>query len=261
MDLYTWVISVRTSAIPELAGSFSRIHQLPRLEAIKLTFFPIDIYELDCDVEGRNSLQASIITALAASFSIRAPTGLISLSLHNLRTSGGTLILPLPFQTALETLRCFQLSVVYDYGNNGNTTFSNWLDFWCIFFPHAILFPMEQSLTELTLHNDRFIGGSSGLCFTGLNFLRLCTLSLSRIVFEPSVGVESFILRHAATIVQLELIACRLSIDDNEDRFPYPSSSWSPPLSPPTHHKAKESCLGPAYWGRIWDSRPHRTAH
>ena len=253
MTLYTWATLVRTSAIPELADSFSRIHQLPRLEAIKLTFFPVDTHdsELDWDVEGRYTLQASILTALAASFSIRAPTGLISLSLHNLRTYGGALALPLSFQTVLETLRCFQLSVVYAHGN---TAFFNWLDFWRI-FPHAVLSPMEQSLTRLTLHNDRLIGASSGLCFTGINFPHLCTLSLSRIVFEPSVGVESFILRHAATIARLELIACRLSIiDGNEDRLPSPSSSLSSPLSPPTLHKAEESILRPAYWGRIWHS-------
>lgn len=77
---------VRTGATHELGSSFSRIHQLPLLETINLKFFRAHGHQLDSNNEGRLTLQASILGALAASFSFRAPPKLIPLSPHNLST-------------------------------------------------------------------------------------------------------------------------------------------------------------------------------
>lgn len=74
-------MSVRTDAIGELASSFARIHKLPQLETIKLKFSPVYVNEMDSDGEDRLPLQASILGALAASFSVRAPYRLTSLTL------------------------------------------------------------------------------------------------------------------------------------------------------------------------------------
>jgi len=236
----------RTSAIPELSSSFSRIYQLPLLENINLTFFPFDTHERDSDIRGPLALQASILDALANSFSIRAPPKLISLSLHNLRASGSTpLDLP-PFQTVMKTLRRIQLFVLFDFNPHQVTAFNRWLHFWGTVFPRVVFSPMRRSLTELILRNNRFLGASSGLSLSGLHFPQLCALSLCKIVFEPSVGVEPFILRHTTTLLRLELISCRLPVNHDNEMFVSPSGS--PPES------TNELNFRPLYWARIWDS-------
>jgi hypothetical protein len=68
-------------------------------------------------------------------------------------------------------------------------------------------------------------------------------ISLHKLVFEPSVGLESFILEHAVTLTRLELVACKLPIYD--DGF-VPSST--------TLARDGESSPRPTYWEHIWDS-------
>ena len=251
--------SVRTLAIPQLFSSFSRIHQLPLLESINLTFFPFDdTHESWSESRICLSLQASIIGALAVSFSIspplRPPSKLISLSLHNLRTSDLSPLSSLPFQTVLKTLRRFQLSVLLDFNTHEVMPFNRWLQFWGNVFPNVILSPMQHSLTELTLHNKKLLGASSELSLSGLHFPHLCALSLGRLVFEPSVGVERFILQHAPTLSRLELISCRLLMDHDNEM--YISTSRSILSSPPSFTILTGNEFGPRliHWARIWDS-------
>jgi len=103
-------------------------------------------------------------------------------------------------------------------------------------------------LTHLTLHTEIFVGASSGLSFHALHFPHLCTLSLRKLVFEPSVGVEHFILRHAATLSRLELIMCGLPIDPDTEMLIYSSRSRSTTLT------RDKSGLEPLHWERIWDN-------
>ncbi|KAH9022797.1 hypothetical protein EDB84DRAFT_488823 [Lactarius hengduanensis] len=220
---------VRSSAVHELASSFSRFHQLPRLETINLTFYPSYGNRLD---GGGLALQSSVLGALASSFSVRAPK-LMSLSLHNLRASDLPPLESPSFQTVLTTLRRFQLSVLFD-------GFERWCNFWGTLCPRMILAPMQHSLTELTLHSDANVGAFSGLSFAGLHFPRLCALSLRMVIFDPSVGAKQFILRHATTLVRLELLVCKLPVDP--DMFLTP---------PPTAHARDES--GYCRWEHIWD--------
>ena len=77
-----------------------------------------------------------------------------------------------------------------------------------------VFVPTQQTLTELTLHSKMNVGASSGLPLASLSFPCLRALSLRNVVFEPSAGIENFILRHAATLTRLELLTCKLAIND-----------------------------------------------
>jgi hypothetical protein len=237
VDLWR-VTPVRTSAVHELASSFSRIHQLPRLETINLTFYPTNNYQLDSDSGGRLALQKSILDALEASFSIRAPPNLTFLSLHNLRTSDLHPLESPSFQTVLTNLQRLQLSVLFDPAPDPFTFSVRWCHFWSTFLPRMILAPTQHTLRELTLHSDEHVGASSGLSLAGLHFPHLCALSLLMLVFEPSVGVEDFVLRHAATLARLEFLACKLIIRAG---------------TPPFLAQDEKSSTGPDGWDCIWD--------
>ena len=123
-------------------------------------------------------LQVSILGALEASFSIRMPPTLTSLSLHNLRTWDLSPLDSPPFQTALTTLQHLQLSMVYDNAPDLDTALEGWSYCWSTHCTRMVLGPTQHSLTELTLHNDRLVGASVGLSFARLHFPRLCVLSL-----------------------------------------------------------------------------------
>ncbi|KAH9059849.1 hypothetical protein EDB87DRAFT_1619816 [Lactarius vividus] len=221
------LMHVRDGTIDELANSFSRVHQLPRLETINLTFYPRHGNRLHRDCL---ALQSSVLSALVSSFGVYAPN-LKSLSLHNLRTSHLSPLESPSFQTVLTTLQHFQL---FD-PLSPSTVDDSWSHFWGTFRPRMLI-PMQQSLTELTVHSSVHVGAFAGLSFDGLHFPRLWALSLGRVVFDTSVDAQNFILRHAATITRLELLMCRL------------------PISPDALTLAQNK-LGsePDSWGCIWD--------
>ncbi|KAH9016676.1 hypothetical protein EDB83DRAFT_228695 [Lactarius deliciosus] len=231
-----------TSAVHELASSFYRLHQLPWLKTISLTFYPDDRQRSGLDSRALAHqdpvLQTSILGALATSFNGRAPE-LTSLSLHNLRTSDLSLLESPSFQTTLTTLLRLQLSVLLGRspGSDRDLKLERWCNFWGTLCPRMVLTPTQHSLTELTLHSDTYVGALCGLSFAGLHFPRLCALSLRMVVFEPSVGATQFILRHAATLARLELLLCKL-LDT------YPSTA---------HARDEESSPEPHYWEYIWD--------
>ena len=238
VHLRWWVTSVRTSAIHELASSFSRIHRLPRLETINLTFCSAHNNQFDFNGGGHLALQTSILGALEASFGICAPPRLMSLSLHNLRFWDLSPLECPSFQTVLTNLRHLQLSVAFDSALDPHAFSARWCHFWSTLLPRIILAPTQHTLAELTLHSDEYVGASSGLSLAGLHFPHLCALSLLRLVFEPSVGVEDFVLRHAPTLARLEFLACKL---------PTPFSL----SSPYTSFAQGETALGG--WCRLWD--------
>ncbi len=109
-----------------------------------------------------------------------------------------------------------------------------------------ILAPAQHALTELILHSDVYVGASSRLSLAALHFPHLCALSLRRLVFEPSAGIEPFVLRHAATLTRLELLTCKLPTRAGTLLSPSPSQSI-------TLARDEESSFGPACWERIWD--------
>ncbi|KAH9022808.1 hypothetical protein EDB84DRAFT_1618436 [Lactarius hengduanensis] len=229
--------------ITTLSLSFSRIHQLSRLETIKLTFYPLYDNRLSFDGQSRLAVQASILGALTASFSVRAPPGLTSLSLDNLRIWELSPLESPSFQTVLTTLRRLLLSVLSDRAPDAVAFDARWCHFWGTLCPRMILAPTQHTLTDLTLHSDAPVGALSGLSLAGLHFPLLCALSIRGLVFEPSIGVEPFVLRHVATLVQLEVLACKLPnpVDLSLTSFQSLSTALSRDES------------GPDGWDRIWD--------
>ncbi|KAH9008654.1 hypothetical protein EDB85DRAFT_2283598 [Lactarius pseudohatsudake] len=229
------VTSVNPNIIHELADSFSLVHQLPRLETINLTFCPVSDDSLDPNGGGRLALQASILDALAASFSVRAPPNLTSLSLRNLRILDHLPLESPSFQTFLTPLRRLELSVFINRGLEPETFPASWCHFWSTTFPRMVPAPTHNSLTELALHGGTPVGASAGLSLAALHFPRLCALSLRDLVFEPSVAVEPFVLRHAATLARLEILWCAL------------------PTGTDTHLSLSGSEESSPCWERIWD--------
>ena len=231
------LITVRSDAIQELEKSFSRIHRLSRLETIDFTFYPINDCWAISDGGSRIDLQMTILGALATSFRDCIPSKLTSLSLQNLRTLDLPSFESPSFQNLLKTLQHFQLSVLSDIPPNDRTfrvVPSGWSHFWGTVCPRMVLAPMQHALRELTLHSNAFVGASSGTSLTGLHFPHLHALSLRSLVFEPSIGVEPFILRHANSLAKLELLSCKLPT--------YTGVTWIP--SPPP----SDQC-----WDSIWN--------
>ncbi|KAH9173962.1 hypothetical protein EDB89DRAFT_1904911 [Lactarius sanguifluus] len=208
---------IRANAIRELANSFSRVHQLPRLETLSLTFNPLYDNQLGSDGQGRLAVQASILRVLATSFGVRAPK-LTSLSLDNLRIWEFPPLESPSFQTVLTTLRRLLLSVLSDRSTGVSWFNDLWVHFWGTLCPHMILAPTQQTLTELTLHSDAPVGASSALSLSGLHFPLLCVLSL-------------------------EVLACKL---------PALPLSYSQSISTAV---ARDEGLssGPGGWDRIWN--------
>ncbi|KAH9022812.1 ankyrin repeat-containing domain protein [Lactarius hengduanensis] len=149
-------------------------------------------------------------------------------------------------QTVLTTLRRLLLSVLSDSSIGASWSNVCWVHFWGTLCPHMILAPTQQALTELTLHSDAPVGASSGLSLAGLYFPLLCVFSVRGLVFELSVEVETFVLRHAATLAQLEVLACKLPTPAN---LPL---SYSQSISTAL---ARDEGLssGPGGWDWIWD--------
>lgn len=234
-------VSVRTEVIHELASLFSRIHKLPGLETVNLTFYPC--YDSRMESDGL-TLQASILGALAASFRVHVPPKLTSFSMHNLRVWNLSPLDSRRFKAFLTTLRRLQLSVLFDSVPDPETFPSRWGHFWRTLFPRIIA-PTQHTLTELTLHSDEHLGASSGLSLAALHFPHLCTLSMRKLVFEPSVGVVPFVLRHAPTLAHLELLECKMPIHRDAHLLP-----WTPP---PPSATALSLNNGSCCWYHIWD--------
>ncbi|KAH9022091.1 hypothetical protein EDB83DRAFT_89812 [Lactarius deliciosus] len=232
---------VNDDAVDELANSFSRVYQLPRLETINLMFYPRYGTQLGNQLDGGHpALQSSVLSALVSSFSVCTPN-LTSLFLHNLCTSDLSPLESPSFQTILTTLRRFQLSPLFNPPNSV-TVDDSWSYFWGTLCPR-MLTPMQYSLTELTLHSNVHVGALAGLSFDGLHFPRLCAVSLGRIVFDTPVGAQDFILRHAATLARLELLMCKLPIT----LTPSISSSIVATVT------VNDPSSDPYNWARVWD--------
>ena len=232
--------------VRNMGSSLSRIHQLPRLETINLTFHPIYGVYGGTDLGQRPAtVQESIFRALAASFDVRAPSELTSLSLHNLRTLDPPALEIIPYHTILPTLRRLHLSVLADRDPDTSKHPAHWRYFWRTLFSPIPAVPIHTqfALTELTLHSREYVGAPSGLSIRELHFPRLSMLSLGKIVFDLTLGAEVFILRHAGTLSRLELLDCKVLMSKN--------TSLSPPSSTAITTGME---LSPSpYWDRIWD--------
>ena len=239
-------MSAITGAINKLASSFSRIHQLPRLEAINLQFTEIR-YQTLFNGEAHRSLQASLLGALADSFHVHVPSKLMSLYLLNLRTFGPHPLETLQSQTILTTSRRLKLSVVFEL-NYPDVPVPFYLlnNFWGSLSLRMIPVQMQVILTDLVLHSDGLFGTTSTLSFSELHFPCLSKLSLRDIVFTTtSPGAEDFILRHSTTLTLLELFTCKVLMSNNASLLL--SQSESTNLAMDVEWRRRP------YWDRIWD--------
>ena len=232
-------------AIDELASSFSRVHQFPRLEAINLQFS--HVHKKNFGSEDCLSLQASLLGALANSFRAHVPSKLMSLSLLNLRASDPHPLETLPLQTILTTLRCLKLSAVLsNYHPDVPGSLDPWNNFWDSLSLRMIPVPMQVILTDLTLHSDIPVGTDSALSLRELHFPCLATLSLRNIIFTTTYpGAEDFILRHSTTLTLLELLTCKVLISHNLVSLLSSSESTTLPMDMEWRHRP--------FWDRIWD--------
>lgn len=155
------MISVSSEAINELARTFFRIPQLPQLETINLKFNPVDDNQTNSDGEDRLSLQSSTLGILHASFSVRGPSKLKSLSLLNIRASNPSPLEILQLQNIFPSLQCLQLSAVSDKAPNSDTFRNRWRYFWRTLRSCMVPIQTQIILTELTLHSDRLLVAST----------------------------------------------------------------------------------------------------
>ncbi|KAI0259354.1 hypothetical protein BC834DRAFT_634556 [Gloeopeniophorella convolvens] len=200
---------VRTSTIDALYDAFSAIYNLPLLETVSLTFFQSYGYWRGSDIPGHRKLQASVLDALALSFT-RSQPNLKSLHLHNLHiTHLGPLASP-AIRTVLEHLSDLRISLLFDDTTDGSAFPAHWEHFWGTTLPERILTPTQSALISLTLHSDAHVGGDARLALADMRFAHLNALSLRRVVFDARTGAEVFILAHAQTLMRLELIGCKL---------------------------------------------------
>ena len=138
----------------------------------------------------RLSLQSSILSALVASFNVRVPSRLTSLSLHNLRTSDPHHLETLSMQTILTTFQRLQLSAVFASYPDPSTVFNRWHGFWGTRWLQMIPVQSQLILTELTLHSDVPVGTDSGLSLSELHLSCLSMLSLRNTVFSTTSPVQ-----------------------------------------------------------------------
>ena len=141
--------------------------------------------------------------------------------------------------------------MILDPSLGRNAALDHWMNFWGL-CPHIVLSPTQHCLTELTLHSGLYVGSSSGFFLHALRFPHLRAISLCNLVFDRSVGAEDFILRHAGTLVRLELLMCKLPFHRDESLSLHPTPS--PSSSQPTIvARDEESSDGTRCWDRIWD--------
>ncbi|KAH9056242.1 hypothetical protein EDB87DRAFT_1263827 [Lactarius vividus] len=175
-------------------------------------FYPLHDSHISSNDRSHLDVQASIPSALAAGFNVHAPLKLTSLSLGSMCVWKPSPLESPSFQTVLKgpygASYCPCSSTAPEPQMHARLM-THWCHFWGTLYPRTILAPTQHTLTELTMHGDIPVGASSGLSLAGLHF-PLCALSLRGLFFQPSTGVEPFILRHAPTLAQLQVIACKL---------------------------------------------------
>ncbi|KAI9433405.1 hypothetical protein H4582DRAFT_2061035 [Lactarius indigo] len=132
--------------------------------------------------------------------------------------------------TDLATLQRLMLSVLSDLALDA-----------CVF--NALT---QNTLTELTLHSNTPVGTSSGLSLARLHFPLLYALSLCGLVFQQSIGVYPFFLRHAATLASRASRPSNLRARNTEKLANFAVPSAASEQAPARNGKTKEQLYLPA---------------
>lgn len=203
--------------LESLASSFARVHDLPRLKTLKLSFLTTPRHPTREILR----LQWIILSAISS----RSPLpSLTSLTIKNM-TAMYNLVYDCPsFGSLFSSLASLSIEVAFGHCERRPHCRVPFVKFWEQAIQHRMLSSLSPSLTSLTLHSDIDVGVVPRLDFSQANFLVLECLSLKRILFNDDTHVEDFIVRHKGTLRKMWLTKCRIAIEDLEQGAP---RQWS----------------------------------
>ncbi|KAI0267377.1 hypothetical protein BC834DRAFT_842600 [Gloeopeniophorella convolvens] len=204
--------------------TFSRLARLPTLESLVLNFGthyePIDFDPTTLPPEV--VLQVLTFTALLSNASALSPS-LKTLKMNKL----------VPMQDD----RLHSQSVATFFGDITSLVIDTTLPFphhplmderWVSLSSESIFHPgvLSSSLVSLTMHHVVLRSATAPIPFADVHLPHLEHLSLQRLYFFGEQGVEAFILRHGATLTELQLFLCPMLTATTNIRHPA-SRFWS----------------------------------
>ncbi|ETW76786.1 hypothetical protein HETIRDRAFT_106182 [Heterobasidion irregulare TC 32-1] len=168
-------------SLKSLTSSFARIHDLPRLKNLVLSFYR----------EPKLLLQSTILSAI---LSRPHPLSLSSLALDGLMSLHDS-IYDLPsFKGLFGSLSSLMITTKFT-GDPKSHSRNAYIRFWEQGIQHSVLGSLSHSLTSFILHSDVDVGIVPRLDFSQATFPVLEFLWLGRILFNAVTHVEDFILQ------------------------------------------------------------------
>ncbi|KAI0040935.1 hypothetical protein FA95DRAFT_1611403 [Auriscalpium vulgare] len=222
-----------------LTEAFSRLHTLPSLNAISVTF-PLGKYSFKPDFtngilvsayEGRVAsvpelrIQLGILARLevfatARYFASQGRAPLRSLTIRNLNPYFTRQLSFSPFRRLFEGLTNLRLCIFTSIDAADGVRIPL-LTYFCNDILPSLLRASKSTLRSLTLQVDQVLGYHAGLFLGDLHYPRLQYLSLFNILFSDATGTETFIISHARTLRSLVITDCKI------DAATKSSLSWS----------------------------------
>ncbi|ETW76799.1 hypothetical protein HETIRDRAFT_422180 [Heterobasidion irregulare TC 32-1] len=194
--------------VDALASSFTRIHELPRLKTLELSFYATH----DTSYGDFLIIQWTILSAILS----QSPSpSLTSLTINRLAPlyhpiydspSSGGLLRSL---TSLSVLTAY-----HDIYTAEDHTRNSYVKFWNEAIQDHMLGSLSHNLATLRLQGQTFVGHIPGPDLSRVNFPALETLSLQKFLFYEGTGVEEFIVRRRKTLRGLWLADCAIAIEN-----------------------------------------------
>ncbi|KAF8146967.1 hypothetical protein K438DRAFT_1868362 [Mycena galopus ATCC 62051] len=153
-------------------------------------------------------LQIGLFEVLAT----RPPPPLTSLTLHHLIPMPHDIYTTEAFQNLFRSLTTLDISVLSEDGLIDSEK-SPLCDFWEASAPSML--KNSSNVTSLTLRSRKAVGVWPALALASIHLPVLTALSLYNFVFDPArvaYDVVEFIVRHKATLTQLELLNCHVYV-------------------------------------------------
>ncbi|ETW77270.1 hypothetical protein HETIRDRAFT_326840, partial [Heterobasidion irregulare TC 32-1] len=189
-----------------LASSFARIHELPNLKFLTLSF-PCLTGNLTSMEPLR--LQRTILSVLSSRSSLPSVTSVNIIGMTALYHP----VYDLPsFGSPFGSLTSLSIGAAVSHDLAEPQFQDPFIKFWEETFQHRMLGSVSHSLTSLKLSSGSFVGVVPRLDFSQANFPALEPLSLKRILFNMDTHIEDFIVRHKGTLRTLWLMDCKIAI-------------------------------------------------
>ncbi|KAI0060717.1 hypothetical protein BV25DRAFT_924586 [Artomyces pyxidatus] len=249
---------IDSAIIDALGDAFSLIHELPSLRSLTLTFWHPDwphqpaatAATADDDeggIDGYMFLPKEILTAITDSSEMLSQK-LRALTINNLMAYNDPSQYTTQFGRLFANLESVRLTVV----SSNDPSFIDdmeeaiWDNFWSDFISGTVLRSLEDlpsgSLTSLTLHNPHHLYEPPVFVpWSDVTLPLLSSLSLLGFDFEGIPYLEDFIVRHAGTLVRLELLHCVMETD----REPHMDEAMLAQLIEDSEHRS---------WVSVWDT-------